>query len=85
MISLQWTARPPEEPGWYWVRLFATPFKVQVVEVVNWPGGGLAVHAPSFSEARDGWTTPERCDYEWLGPLLPPDPKVVSKYIMNVE
>lgn len=61
-----WTATPPTEPGWYWLKSHAP----EVVQVRRYGGGELAVRwAGSDGEVllrhvRGG---------EWSGPLKPPE------------
>ena len=73
-----WTERPPENPGWYWVRdRYAGPYAKPVAAVVRVQydpdDGGLC--------AVDGDAVPmpvEVLKCEWSGPLKEPAPSLWS-------
>lgn len=68
--SPPWTLNPPVVTGWYWWR--KPGYAEQVVQVAEWPGGGLAVRIPEVAEHSDGYAIPERVGGEWCGPLARP-------------
>ncbi len=64
-MGSNWTKAPPTEPGWYWWRNRLG--QGYVFEVVDWPGGGLAV----MGQYRE-YITPAQRGGEWSGPLQEP-------------
>lgn len=72
-LAPAWTTAAPTVPAWYWWK--RERLNTRIVQVANWPGGGLAVRIPEMALHSDGILAPEDAGGEWYGPLpLPPGP-----------